>query len=429
MPDTSVYTTYASQIAIVSTQGEIGRYCYCNNNIDAMYTDSTVSAFCSSISNKVIITNILQVGASVVSAITNVILSIIIAFISEKLLRPNTIPKEYVFIFWGVLISNYINAAVLPLALNGNIFGVQFIQYLKFINFMDFSRISIFSDFTADWYALISPYYVTMMIIAAFISPVVGLIVFALKSCFNQWRVRRMCEKNDAEDPVIQKEVNEKIADIQFDYPSETAQIMLYLFIGFMYSGLIPLLIPILTLGLMVSFACKKAIITNFSVKIPADETLSESTLTFMPFIILVHGLFSVWSHTTPGVFATASPLVSSSQIIFRSTLDRIFNDIIILGEPVLVILIILLDFTIFNFIGFLVDCCKDELEMPVQWAAVENAQFSERLNKANILGSYKLVNNPKYGHALKAYNELIFREKKNREEESVDGMNPEHFS
>jgi hypothetical protein len=63
--------------------------------------------------------------------------------------------------------------------------------------------------------------------------------------------------------------------------------------------------------------------------------------------------------------------------IFGSASLDRVFNDICIVGEPALIILLILLDLTIFNFIGFLIDCCKDELEMPVQWAAVENAQFS----------------------------------------------------
>jgi hypothetical protein len=310
LPDTTIYLTYASQIAVVQNQGESAKFCYCNNNIDVMYTDTTVNTFCSSISNMILITNILQVAASVVSSITNAILSIVIAVISQKLLRPHTIPKEYVFIFWGVLISNFINSTILPLTLNANIFGVQFISYLKFINFMDFGKMSIFSDFTTDWYALVSPYYVNMIIIASFISPILGLIVFALKNCLNQWKVRRMCESNDAENPVIQKEANEKISELQFDYPSETAQIILFLFISYMYSGLIPILIPIYTLGLLVTFICKKIIVVKYSVKIPADETLSESTLTFLPIIILAHGLFSVWSHTTPGIFQTGSPIV-----------------------------------------------------------------------------------------------------------------------
>lgn len=196
-----------------------------------------------------------------------------------------------------------------------------------------------------------------------------------------------------------------------------------------MYSGLIPILIPIYTLGLMINFICKKAMVVKYSIKIPADETLSDSILTFLPLVILFHGLFSVWSHTSTGVFTSNAPLFSLKKTIFNSNLDRVFNDVIILAEPALIILIILLDLTIFNFIGFLIDCCKDELEMPVQWAAVENAQFSERLNKANILGSYKLTNNPKYGHALKAYNELIFRAQRNKDEPSNDGLNPEHFS
>jgi hypothetical protein len=76
----------------------------------------------------------------------------------------------------------------------------------------------------------------------------------------------------------------------------------------------------------------------------------------------------------------------------------------------------IVLDYTLFNFFGWLSECCKDELEMPVQFAAIENQQFSDRLQKSNILGSYKLINNPNFGHALKAYNELVFRQKGNEE-------------
>ena len=47
-----------------------------------MYTDTNVMSFCSDISNKVLVTNILQIAASIVSSITNVILSIVIAVVS-----------------------------------------------------------------------------------------------------------------------------------------------------------------------------------------------------------------------------------------------------------------------------------------------------------------------------------------------------------
>jgi len=144
-----------------------------------------------------LMTNLLQIGASVLSSITNVILAIIITAIAKKLLRPNTVPKEYVFIFWGVLVSNYINSIIIPLLLNADIFGLQSIEYLKFINFMDFNNISIFDDFNPGWYALISPYYTTMIIISCLISPIISLISSSIKNGILHWRIKSVCEKQD----------------------------------------------------------------------------------------------------------------------------------------------------------------------------------------------------------------------------------------
>lgn len=98
---------------------------------------------------------------------------------------------------------------------------------------------------------------------------------------------------------------------------------------------------------------------------------MSDSTLSILPFILLIHGLFSLWSHTSPGIFDENAPLVKLDLKIFESDFNRIFNDIIILAEPALLIMIYVLDLTIFNFIGFLIDCRKDELEMPASWAAI----------------------------------------------------------
>jgi len=58
---------------------------------------------------------------------------------------------------------------------------------------MDFKNISIFGDFNVDWYALVSPYYLNMIIIASFISPFIGLIIFSFKSCFLHWRIKSQC--------------------------------------------------------------------------------------------------------------------------------------------------------------------------------------------------------------------------------------------
>lgn len=207
--------TVAQQVAVVQGRNsESDTFCYCNANLALIYTDATVGAFCGAISNKVLMTNAIQIGASIVSAVTNVLLAIITTVIAKYLLRPANIPKEYTFIFWGVLLSSFINTAVIPLLLNGNVFGMEMYTYLKFINFIDFSKLSIFSDFTTDWYALIAPYYLNFMIIGCLLSPFIGLVVFSLKHCIKMWRLRSKCEDNDRDDPLIQKEANQSLLSL-----------------------------------------------------------------------------------------------------------------------------------------------------------------------------------------------------------------------
>ena len=86
--------------------------------------------------------------------------------------------------------------------------------FIKFINFIDFSKLSIFSDFTTDWYALIAPYYLNFMIIGCLLSPFIGLVVFSLKHCIKMWRLRSKCEDNDRDDPLIQKEANQSLLSL-----------------------------------------------------------------------------------------------------------------------------------------------------------------------------------------------------------------------
>jgi len=76
--------------------------------------------------------------------------------------------------------------------MNGDIFGFQSLEYLKFLDFIDFSKVAIFKDFDTDWYAVVSPYYMTFLIIAS-LSPLINLFVYYISNCFMHWSVRRAC--------------------------------------------------------------------------------------------------------------------------------------------------------------------------------------------------------------------------------------------
>ena len=64
-----------------------------------------------------------------------------------------------------------------------------------------------------------------------------------------------------------------------FDFPTDVAVLCLQLFMCFMYSGLLPLSIPIFTFGLVLCYFCKRFVILNYTVRIPADESLKDDML------------------------------------------------------------------------------------------------------------------------------------------------------
>lgn len=129
----------------------------------------------------------------------------------------------------------------------------------------------------------------------------------------------------------------------------------------YMYSGLLPIAMPIFTIGLMLTFFCKRYVILNYTVRIPADESLNEKIVNLIPFIILVHGLFSVWAHTVDGFYNFD---VFFLKIDFQGDPGEIprrgLNDLIQLAATALILVWIVFDWTIFAFCGVIMDACKD---------------------------------------------------------------------
>ena len=130
----------------------------------------------------------------------------------------------------------------------------------------------------------------------------------------------------------------------------------------FMYSSLIPLLVPIFTFGLFLSFFCKKYIFFHYSVRLPANENLAIKVMNLLPFIILVHGLMGVWSHTTTGIFASSSFVITLNVSTSSSVFIRALTDVLMLGATAAVLAWIVIDWIIIGIISSCRDCCKDDL-------------------------------------------------------------------
>ncbi len=122
----------------------------------------------------VVISQVLQVIAAMISTITNILLTILVNSI-VKFMKPRNKSEGYVTSFIYILFATIINSIALPLLINGQIFEARPVFFFKFINFLDFSKLISYSDFTRDWYAYVAPYYLNFFLFGI-ISPWISLI-------------------------------------------------------------------------------------------------------------------------------------------------------------------------------------------------------------------------------------------------------------
>lgn len=58
-----------------------------------MFSDTGIANYCSTIETDILITNVVQIGASLLSTVTNILLIVIVSLIADKLLKPDNRPK------------------------------------------------------------------------------------------------------------------------------------------------------------------------------------------------------------------------------------------------------------------------------------------------------------------------------------------------
>lgn len=99
--------------------------------------------------------------------------------------------------------------------------------------------------------------------------------------------------------------MNEQMIDYAFNLPNETASVFLYLFFALLYSSSLPILI-LLSLFIMSSqYIASKIVIGKYSRQVSANEDINDKILKYLPFAILIHVLFSIWTYTCSEIFVS----------------------------------------------------------------------------------------------------------------------------
>lgn len=78
---------------IITLNKQLQTFCYCSANSALVGSSSQFDSLCKNISHDIFISNIVQVCASILSSLTNIILILIISIIAQKLLKPPNKPR------------------------------------------------------------------------------------------------------------------------------------------------------------------------------------------------------------------------------------------------------------------------------------------------------------------------------------------------
>lgn len=85
----------------------------------------------------------MQIAASVISSITNVILNLFVVVIVRRM-KFSTRSKASSITFMAMFLATLINSCLIPLMLNASIFGYRPDNYISFLTFIDFSKVTSF---------------------------------------------------------------------------------------------------------------------------------------------------------------------------------------------------------------------------------------------------------------------------------------------
>jgi hypothetical protein len=90
-----------------------------------------------------------------------------------------------------------------------------------------------------------------------------------------------------------------------FNLPMEAASVLLYLFFSQLYSSGMPVIIILTFLILVSQYTANKIIIGRYSKQISANEEINDKILKYIPYTLLIHILFAMWTYTCQEIFSS----------------------------------------------------------------------------------------------------------------------------
>lgn len=201
--------------------------CYCNSLSPLQLVQDTT--FCSQFIKEYATTKGIFGVMAVVIVGLNLVLQIVISKIAVLQLH-STFSNEQFSIAWQLFISSFVNTALIIALVNAN-----FDVYFPADNVITYLFNGKFSDFTAEWYSVVG----FSVFITCFINTINPHWIH-----LGSWLVSACKRSKKVQPTETQAMINKKYSGKKFQLAAKYSQMLNVVFVTFMFSGGMPILIP-----------------------------------------------------------------------------------------------------------------------------------------------------------------------------------------
>lgn len=206
--------------------------------------------------------------------------------------RQSTIPRQKLSAMMKIFFSVLINTSFVIVIVNANFQDFKVHVVLRMID-------SRFKDYSRDWYLEVGFSIMLSMLMCAFSPHAVWCVYYKAK----MWCLRAVQSLFDT-----QLAYNHWAIGADLDLPLAVAMELVVIFTCFMYSGGMPLMLPICCISLFLMYICTMYILRY--VRRPKEHStiLHAWFVNLLPWSIIAHSLFSAYMFGAENIFPSQSP-------------------------------------------------------------------------------------------------------------------------
>jgi hypothetical protein len=369
--------------------------CFCKQqSINSIVFDSDYSSFCAEYISSITNDSLLRLGISLFIVFINFLLKIMIQYLSKferykskSIKRKNLLQKMFIL--------SFVNTALTTLLSN-----MKISSDVEGLN-------GKYEDLNREWYDDVGSTIQVTMIVNIF-SPHAFTLLFLWP--FDILK-RKLCHKRYKS----QLKLNKLFKGPSFDISESLSQVLVVIFTNFFYSSGIPFLNPICFVTLILTYFCNKILILRYYRAPPEfNHEINESLFIYLPFAIIFHCIFSIYSFGASEIFPSSiSKPADSKYIIFEtvSLSERIkrnagISSVVLIFVSALLIFYIRFKQTEFfeRFWKF-----KSYSKKNIDKISLKELKVS---NKLTGLQSYDIYKNPSYKNLIKALDSVVKKRK-----------------